>query len=275
FVHIHNVKGESSALDLKEFTDMAHNFEEELSEMRAAPSVRGQDFLSLTVRLDKMISHAQSITDLVGKLSSFNSSSKQIKKNSINNKSWSHLFKLVDDLSKDYGKQVMLVASGLSEVAIPKELERTINSICIQFIKNAVVHGIELPKDRMNLEKYTQGRIDIRLSKTPDGNIELAIRDDGAGFDYDKIRQVAIQSGHWSETELESWDNKKLLSLIFSSGFSTAVSIDKNAGRGAGMDVIMKNIKEHKGKISVSSRSGRYSQFIVSFPTALLQQQAA
>jgi chemotaxis protein histidine kinase CheA len=189
--------------------------------------------------------------------------------------SWDHLHKLVGTLSSEYQKDVILVPTGLGETNIPSGLQQTINRLCIQFLRNSVVHGIEPPEERKAAEKSQDGRIDIRLSKTPKGILELVVRDDGAGFNYEKIRQKAIDSGKWSETEIESWDNKQLLSLIFSPGFSTAEKVDKNAGRGIGMDAVLKNVKEHRGKITISSQPGRYSQFVVTFPLDLEQKVAA
>jgi HPt (histidine-containing phosphotransfer) domain-containing protein len=276
FSEIHNFKGEASSLNISEFVEIAHEFEDELDAMRSKDWLKGQDFLSLAVNLDKLIDYAQTITKLIDKMANFTQVSRDIINSSreVSKTSWQHLNQLVTDLSTKYDKQATLVTSGLNEVELPRRLRDAINSVCIQFIRNAMVHGIETPNDRELLNKSAQGRIDIHLSSTANNKIELVVRDDGAGFDYGKIREQAIRSGKWSEEELSGWDNKKLLSLIFAPGFSTASQVTEDAGRGVGMDVALQKIKALEGKVSLSSRKNQFSSFAVTFPLAAEQQAA-
>lgn len=273
FVHVHNFKGEASALELHEFASMAHNFEEDLAVMRGANELKGQDFLSLTVRLDKIISYAQSVTALVDKLSRFGGFAETQKSSSVR-EDWNHLSALTTDLAEKHQKQVILMSSGFNDIDMSAHLKESVNSICIQFIRNAIVHGIELPEERLASQKNPQGRIDIRFSSSSDGMLEMVFRDDGAGFNFNKLRAKAISLGEWSEEEVEHWDNKRLLSLIFNPGFSTANAITEDAGRGVGMDVVMQKIKQAKGKITVSHKESEYTQFIVSFPIVAMGQVA-
>lgn len=267
FVEIHNLKGESSALSLTEFVTLCHEFEEELVSIRDLKEIKGQDFLSLAVRLDKIINYAQSVTALVEKLSHFGrfSPSPEIEYSETAGQ-WDQLSTLTKELSDKYGKKVMLASSGLHDSNIPTELKETINSICIQLIRNSIVHGIESPAEREAAQKQSQGRIDIRLSSTSNGIIEMVFKDDGAGFNFDKLRQRALHTGRWSEQDVELWDNKRLLSLIFTPGFSTADEVNDDAGRGVGMDVVMQKVKEVKGKINISHKENQYSRFTISFP---------
>jgi len=279
FMIVHNFKGESSALSLTDFANIAHEFEEQLAPMRKSPHLTGQDFLSLTVQLDKLINYAQSISGLIEQLADLSqaATTKIEKKSTTTPKighNWSHLQQLVSNLCTRQNKEAMLVMSGLQEQPLPPELKDTINSICIQFIRNAVVHGIETPDERLLADKLSKGRIDIRLSATTDGSLELVIHDDGQGINTDKIRDTAINSGQWSEEELIYWDQKKLLSLMFTPGFSTQEQVDEDAGRGVGMDLILQKIKSQKGKIKISTRKDRFSRFVITFPLCMAQQAA-
>ncbi len=275
FIEIHNLKGESSALSLTEFVALCHNFEEELDSIRQLQTIKGQDFLSLAVRLDNIINYAQSVTTLVEKLSQFgrfSPSEETVEHEYVNH--WETLSRLTKELSEKYDKNVMLATSGLNDTSIPNELRETINSICIQLIRNSIVHGIESPEEREAAQKSLQGRIDIRLSSTSEGMIEMVFKDDGAGFDFNKLRQRALASGQWTEQEIELWDNKRLLSLIFTPGFSTADTVNDDAGRGVGMDVVMQKVKQVKGKINISHRESQYSRFTISFPLMAMNKVA-
>lgn len=274
FVEIHNFKGEAGALELTDFVSISHEFENHLDIMRKSSLIRGQDFLSLTVLLDKLINYAQSITQLVDKIGGYNQTSEVDNSRLTLDKdatySWAHLQKMVTDLSSHYKKEVMLVTSGLYEADIPDNLRDTINSLCIQFLRNAIVHGIEHPDERKNSHKSEDGRVDIRLSITPKRMLEFVISDNGAGIDYEKILEQAVSTGKWTRRELESWDQKRLLSLIFEPGFSTASQVDENAGRGVGMDLVLAKIKQFRGKIKIHSRRGQFSRFTVTFPLSRL-----
>ena len=275
FIEIHNFKGESSALGLQKFVDMSHDFECYLDRIRDQQSIKGQDFLLLTVRLDKLINYAQSITLLTEKLASFGRFTEEPDKRlPDSHASWNHLDKLTDDLSVKYNKEVMLVCSGLYEILMTDDQRDVINSLCIQFIRNAVVHGIESPEERRASQKPPQGRIDIRLSSTSNGVLEMMFRDDGSGFDMDKLREQALRLNKWSAKDIDHWDSKKLLSLIFTPGFSTAADVTEDAGRGVGMDVVMQKIKKSKGKINVSYKKNQYTCFVVSFPLTAINQAA-
>lgn len=278
FMIVHNFKGESAALSLTDFANMAHEFEEQLSPLRESQNLTGQDFLSLTVQLNKLINYAQSITGLIEQIadltggSNVNNPLPAVDANSHND--WQHLQELTSNLCTRQNKDALLVMSGMQEQVLAPELKEVINSICIQFIRNAIVHGIETPDERKMAEKSTQGRIDVRLSSTTNGTLELVIRDDGAGLDADKIRDVAIDSGQWKEDELMYWDQKRLFSLIFSPGFSTKEEVDEDAGRGVGMDLILQKIKSQKGKIKISTRKNIYSCFVITFPLFMAKQVA-
>ena len=279
FAIVHNFKGESAALSMDDFADMAHEFEEQLMKMRQMKNLSGHDFLSLTVQLDKLISYAQSITGLIDQLADLTQAASNHEDESskvvpmVKNE-WLHLDQLVKSLCMRQEKKAILVMSGLQEHALEPMLKDAINSICIQFIRNAMTHGIESPLVRKKSSKSPVGRIDIRLSATPNNDLELVIRDDGQGLNVEKIRNIAIGSGQWSKDEVMSWGEKKLLSLIFSSGFSTQSIVDEDAGRGVGMDVILQKIKSQNGKIKISTSVNSFSQFVITFPMAIEHQAA-
>ena len=156
-----------------------------------------------------------------------------------------------------------------------KETQQLIQEITIQFMRNAMVHGIESPTDRMKSQKNVEARIDCHLSRLSNGMMELVFEDDGGGINYDAIREKAIASGQWSESDIDTWDNKKILSLIFTPGFSTLDQANDIAGRGVGMDVIKEKINYAKGKLQILTRKGRGTKFTVTLPESINQLNIA
>lgn len=65
---------------------------------------------------------------------------------------------------------------------------------------------------------------------------------------------------------MTSWDEDRLLSLIFEPGFSTASAVTKDAGRGVGMDVIKETVDGVQGDMKLNTVPGQYCEFKVQLP---------
>lgn len=277
FKELHNFKGEAASLKLDYFENAAHKMEDLVVVLKQKEFLDGNDFLPFTVQLEALINYTQQVEQLAIKLSQFGGglvpqaqerSSKNITGSRVTD-GWENLFEFVQHVAQRQGKLVKLIASGLTEVQLDAAYLQQLREICIQLLRNAVVHGIETPYDREMSEKPIQGRIDLRLAKISDTEMELTVTDDGCGLKYDDIRAKAIESGRWDETEIESWDNKKLLSLLFNEGLSTANSLTLDAGRGVGMSAVMNHVVAHRGRITVATRRGRYTRFVITMPLVL------
>ncbi len=285
FREIHNFKGEAASLKLEYFEAQAHSIEDTLTELRSKSDLGGNDYLGLTVQLDALISYTQQVEQLTQKLALFGHSASAVtqplsskgERSIVGHRQqdgWSHLPDFVQSIAQRNGKLVRLVTSGLSEIELLPEYGQKVKEICIQLLRNAVTHGIEAPSDRELSEKPMVGRIDFRIAKVTDAEMEIMVMDDGAGLDYSVIREKAILSRRWHEDEIDGWSNKNLLALIFHEGFSTAKEVTKDSGRGVGMDAVMNHILEHRGKISVSSRRGRHCRFVITLPIITGEQVA-
>lgn len=186
-----------------------------------------------------------------------------------------HLGDFVQNIAQRNGKLVKFVASGLQDIALESDYAQQVKEICIQLLRNAVTHGIEAPTDRELSEKPIEGRVDLRIAKLSDDEMEITVTDDGAGLDYSAIRAQAVASGRWDEDEIDSWGNKHLLALIFHEGFSTAKEVSRDAGRGVGMEAVMNHVLQHRGKITVSSRRGRHCRFVITLPIIVAEAEIA
>lgn len=283
FREVHNFKGEAASLKLEYFENAAHAIEDSLEQLRNKADLNGNDYLGLTVQLENLISYTQQVEMLIKKLSQFAmvsamptpSVGPQHITGNRQTDGWDHLHEFVQTVAARNGKQVKLVASGLNELNLSRETQQQLKEICIQLLRNAIVHGIEAPHERELCQKPLYGRIDLRLAKTSDSEMELTVMDDGQGLDYLAIREQAIASGKWSLDQIESWDNKQLLGLIFAGGFSTAKEVSKDAGRGVGMEAIMTQVLTHRGKVNVSTRRGRHCRFIITLPIDMGQDEIA
>ncbi|GIV11247.1 MAG: hypothetical protein KatS3mg020_0738 [Fimbriimonadales bacterium] len=108
----------------------------------------------------------------------------------------------------------------------------------------------------------------IKLSAyQSEGRIYIEVRDDGKGIDTERVRQKAIQLGWITENDYPS--DETLYDFLFQPGFSTAQQVSDLSGRGVGMDVVKRNVESLGGSISVQSKRGEGSRFLLRVPLTL------
>jgi two-component system chemotaxis sensor kinase CheA len=133
-------------------------------------------------------------------------------------------------------------------------------------VRNSIDHGIETPEVRIAAGKNRKGI--IRLSAYhKGGNVVIEINDDGAGINREKLLKKAKESGAVGQDEELS--DEKIVELIFLPGFSTAEKISDVSGRGVGMDVVRRNIRELQGNIEVKSIEGQGTTMLIRLPLTL------
>jgi HPt (histidine-containing phosphotransfer) domain-containing protein len=269
FREVHNFKSEALSLSLDIFIDQAQQLEDMISLSITKENPKNVDLLPLNTQLRKMISQVELVEKMMNKINSFSKPKHLINDRRI------PLDNLFEELCIRHNKKVTLVTSGLQENNLDNDMIDFINDICIQFMRNAMTHGIEDEDERIAAEKPIIARIDCHLYRRSDNYLEFIFEDDGRGIDYHAIREKAIATKEWSRALVESWDNKKLLSLIFTPGFSTSEAVDYDAGQGLGMDIIKDRVNRNQGKLQISSKKGFGTRFSVTLPYKPALQKSA
>ena len=173
------------------------------------------------------------------------------------------------DAARQLNKLVQVECSDKG-VEVDRLVLEKIKEPILHLIRNSVGHGIETPEQRKMLGKNETGL--IKLSAELNGDyVCIQIKDDGAGFDKDKISQKAIQSGLLNSDDILNDD--RLLELISRPGFSTATQADMVSGRGIGMDVVFTMLTEMGGKIELETQEGFGSCFTLQVPSSLAKTQ--
>ena len=173
----------------------------------------------------------------------------------------------VQQIATRQGKKVELLSDSLGDVEIPEHLSKVVKEVSIQLLRNAVVHGIELPTIRIAAGKPAVGVINLHLQQDADKFL-MVIQDDGQGINFDKIRDKLVSTGRFKSEAAAALNRSQLLKYLFASGFSTKFDVDEDGGRGVGLDVIRNQIKEHGGKLNVNSEFGKMTRFVITLPTA-------
>ncbi len=178
---------------------------------------------------------------------------------------FSRLPRLVRDLASKLDKSIELEIHG-ETTELDKTVMEKIGDPLVHLVRNSLDHGIETPEVRAAAGKPETGTITLSAYHEG-GNIVIEISDDGAGIRTDKILAKARDRGLVGPDEHLS--DKQILDLIFHPGLSTAEVVSDVSGRGVGMDVVKRNIKDLSGVIEVVSVEGEGTTFRIRLPLTL------
>jgi two-component system, chemotaxis family, sensor kinase CheA len=281
FRQVHAVKGESAALGLSSIETRAHAFEEDLKSLREKPALSGNDFLPLVIKLDDLLTHLQSVSDLVSRLSRLQSAQHDVahtitavleeeKQKLQGGKSdsgvASTLQQLAARVASENHKEATLVCTGFD--AMPDDYRRVVKDIGVQAVRNAIVHGIETPAARLSAGKSQQGTVRLSFQDLGDAGYKLIVEDDGQGLSTERIKAVAVKKGFITPERARTLDTKQIFSLLFQPGFSTIETATKDAGRGVGMNLIADLTNQMGGRVSVATSAGKFTRLTMSLPRA-------
>ena len=180
---------------------------------------------------------------------------------------WAKFPRVVRDLASQLGKQVSIEMEG-KETELDKTIVEAIKDPLTHLVRNSVDHGIESPESRVAAGKNPEGRLSLRAYHEG-GQVNIEIRDDGAGLNLDRIRRKAIERGLLSGDQAARMPDRDAAQLIFAPGFSTAEKVTSVSGRGVGMDVVKTHIERISGTIDLESSPGRGTTVRIKIPLTL------
>lgn len=173
----------------------------------------------------------------------------------------------VRDISMKCGKKARLELEGRDTLIDKSILERLYDPLT-HLVNNALFHGIEAPGVRQSLGKPEEGVIKLRAFYQGNQAI-IAITDDGAGIDVERVKTKAVEKNLLTREEADSLSRQEAYALLFKSGFSTQDQANDLAGRGVGMDVVRNSIHEIRGVINTDSNVGKGTTFTIRLPLTL------
>lgn len=173
------------------------------------------------------------------------------------------LRRIVRTVSTDLGKTVSF--NVVNETgALDRDHYARLQTVLEHMVRNALDHGIESADDRLAAGKPMGGRITIDVRKAG-GDYIIRLSDDGKGIDADAIRQSAYEKG--LDVDVDELTDEEAMRLIFHKGFSTASQLSEISGRGVGMDIVLTELQQIGGDISIQSAVGLGTSFEVRIPS--------
>jgi two-component system, chemotaxis family, sensor kinase CheA len=258
---VHAIKGDASTLGLDTIAAQAHLFETELQRIRQSGGASGDlgaALLSLPLPLEDLLGKIGALKSLTGL--SRPTSDEAATPDAVN----AALTKLATDVAAASGKKVHPVVRSGSLSDLDESTAQLLREIAVQLLRNAVVHGVESPASRKAAGKPEEGRVEVQLTRG-ESEWTLSVRDDGVGLSAQRVRQKLLELGWYTAAQLESFDDRQIVSHIFKPGFSTAGSVSMHAGRGVGLDVVQANVQKLGARMMLSSTPGQFTEFKIRF----------
>ena len=171
--------------------------------------------------------------------------------------------RLVRQISNELNKSVELTIINADDEMDRSILER-ITSPIEHMLRNAVDHGIDNVPSRLKAGKDRTGHITLEVQREG-SEIVIHLTDDGRGIDIEAVRKKAISQG-LIEANDTSLTDLEVMQYIFSAGLTTTKKVTQVSGRGVGMDVVISEIRQLGGVVSVKSEAGKGSRFTIRVP---------
>jgi chemotaxis protein histidine kinase CheA len=175
--------------------------------------------------------------------------------------------RIVRETARAEGKLARVDVSGAG-VSLDRMVLAALREALTHLASNAVAHGIEAPRLRAQRGKPEEGRITLEAVQRG-GRALLTFTDDGQGIDPDALKRAAVKSGTITDEQAETLTIEETLRLIFMPGVSTSARVGQVAGRGVGLDVVLRRIEEVRGTIEAETFVGQGTVFRIDVPVSI------
>ena len=173
--------------------------------------------------------------------------------------------RLVRDLCRQQGKDAALSVRG-AEIEIDRRILQEIKDPFIHLLRNCIDHGIEKPEERARANKVPRGVITIAIEQKNANRVEIAISDDGAGIDPQRVRDAVVKSGLVAAESAQAIEDSEILAFIYQSGVSTSPIVTDISGRGLGMAIVREKVERLGGEVTLDTRLGVGTTFRLLLP---------
>lgn len=175
--------------------------------------------------------------------------------------------KMTRDLAQTEGKQLDVEVEGLDTRA-DRQVLQVLKDPVMHLLRNAVSHGIEMPDMRRKLGKPEVGRISLNVT-TQRNRLVVRIEDDGHGLDRARIMKEAFSRGMRPENAPAPDNIEALAAILLQPGFTTAHQVTEISGRGIGLSVVDKAVRQLQGSFRISAGERAGTVATISVPLAV------
>ena len=259
---IHGIKGEGAALSLTAIARQCHEMENALAPLILRTDLQGEDLIPVVFELSRVQDQVNRLHRVFSRIGSKNTPPAESELPVLDTVV-SNLRVLSERVALSLGKQVRLTAY-VGETMLSPHVEHVLRETLPQLVRNAVVHGIELPHDRQRLGKSPIGELRLDVKRAADGGVEVSFSDDGRGILVPELRQRVAQL----RTDSEQLTDQQLLGFIFNDHFSTTSEVTEHAGRGVGLSLVKQVADKAGARLRVLTQPHVSTRFVLNFAAA-------
>jgi signal transduction histidine kinase len=263
---IKKLRSHAALIGFEYFRRRAEDFENKLADVRARTLLGGDDFLSVALAQAELSADLEELETLRARVSGGprNAGGAHDEAAPAADDVVGAIEELAASLGQRLNKDVRVDAAGFDTSGLSETQRRAIKDVLLQLTHNSLTHGVEMLEVRQLLGKEQRATLTIRRVSGPAEEFSFIFRDDGGGFNIDRIRRTALERGLISRQDPRASDDSGVVGLAFEDGFSTS---EASGGKGLGI-VKQRIIDECNGKFSVRSELGRFCEFSFSLPLA-------
>ncbi|MCL1597960.1 MAG: response regulator, partial [Actinomycetia bacterium] len=171
-------------------------------------------------------------------------------------------------LAKRVNRDIELVIEG-GDAPVDRQMADRVGEVIRHLVVNALSHGIEDRETRITRGKSELGTVKLTMSRN-DQHLQIVVSDDGAGIDWSRVREIALQR----ELIGEDPSSEQLRSVLFSEGFSTDPGASEFTGEGDGLSRVTSIVEEVFGTMTMETAPGRGTTFVITLPAHRALQRA-
>ncbi|MEW5421759.1 response regulator [Amorphus sp. 3PC139-8] len=173
-----------------------------------------------------------------------------------------------EDLAATQSKEIAVTTKGF-DIAVDRRILEALKDPLLHAIGNAIDHGIETPQERRSLGKPVPASVSLSVRSLDDGRVEFCLRDDGRGFDLEKLKQAAIRLRIADPSTINGLAESEQVELAFRSGLSTSAMVTQVSGHGLGLAILRDRVEDLKGTVQVHSVTGGGVTLTLAVPASI------
>ncbi len=165
-------------------------------------------------------------------------------------------------LGRKLGKDVRFELSG-EDIELDRQILDQLREPLRHLLVNAVDHGLETPDARQAKGKPATGTVAVR-ARLRDERVQISVSDDGAGVDWNAVRNRARERGLDVDGDLTP--------LLLRPEFSTRPGVDDFSGTGDGLSIVADVVERLHGGIQVESTPDEGTTILLTLPVSMVLQ---
>lgn len=259
----HKLKGEATVVGFSRLTQTIVRLEDCIQSFQHVQPLKKIHIQILAKQLKPVVSECERIRKTA--LAALAGANRSSEKTNPARDIASTLNILTENVGKSCGKSVSLKLGCFQVQGLPVKLQKKLQDIAVQLVRNSIAHGIESATERYARGKNKQGLITVSI-KEKAGVVTLDVSDDGKGIELEEIRRRLVVGYSRPVKEIAAMSDQTLLDALFLPGFSTLQNVQADAGRGVGLDLVRNAVVRLGGDVAIQYQKNVYCQFTVKIP---------